>query len=176
LKQFDGPKIIVLHYPPYSIGFHGCDELSDKKSRAARFRDRYLRLFNDTSHNVMMVISGHEHNYQRFFRTDGTGTMQLPVYIISGGGGAPLSGRGLCDISSIPLDGFQCSGLITAYQFVDIAADFDEGKNLALKCRVLGVTYDLTKGLPDDDSFKKQFTRDRLELLDAFTVNWKREQ
>ena len=170
LKQFSGPKIILEHYPPYSTGFHGCLDLMDNKSKASRFRDRYVKIFNNTANNVLLVISGHEHNYQRICKTDQTGSLQLPVYIVSGGGGADLTGQAACDTSQMPMDGFRCLGLITAYQFIDIVADTDDKDNLTLKCKVLGLQCDLTEGLPDDDTFEKQFVNDRLEVIDDFTL------
>ncbi|MFN3532516.1 MAG: metallophosphoesterase family protein [Candidatus Brocadia sp.] len=172
LKQFRGPKIIFEHYPPYSIGHHGCTDMLNNKSRAARFRDRYTKVFNNGSHNIILVISGHDHNYQRFVRNDKTGAIQLPVYIVSGGGGAELTGQGECDISRIPSDGFQCLGLITAYQFVDVTVHADDKKNLILKCKVLGLQCDLTRGLPDDGNFERLFVKDHLEVIDDFTLNW----
>src|SRR3989339_455285 len=170
LKQFSGPKIIFEHYPPYSTGFHGCLDLMNSKSKASRFRDRYTKVFNNPTYNIVLVISGHEHNYQRICKTDQTGSMQLPVYIVSGGGGAELTGQAACDTSQIPLDGFRCLGLITAYQFIDIVADTDDKDNLTLKCKTLGLQCDLTEGLPDDDTFERQFVNDRLEVIDDFTL------
>jgi len=174
LKQFSGPKIVFVHYPPYSIGFHGCLDLMDYKSKASRFRDRYAKIFNNTAHNIVLVISGHEHNYQRICKTDNTGSIQLPVYIVSGGGGADLTGQVECDHSQIPMDGFRCLGLIAAYQFVDVVADTDNKNNLILKCKVLGLRCDLTRGLPDDNAFERQFVKDHLEVIDDFTLNWQK--
>src|SRR3972149_8120447 len=176
LKQFSGPKIIFGHYPPYSTGFHGCLDLMNNKSKASRFRDRYAKIFNNTANNVVLVVSGHEHNYQRICKTDQTGSMQLPVYIVSGGGGAELTGQAACDTSQIPMDGFRCLGLITAYQFIDIVADTDDKNNLTLTCKVLGLQCDLTEGLPDDDTFERQFVKDRLEVIDNFTLNWEKQK
>ncbi|MBM4064490.1 MAG: hypothetical protein FJ266_02440 [Planctomycetes bacterium] len=176
LKQFSGPKIVFVHYPQYSIGFHGCLDLMDNKSKASRFRDRYAKIFNNTTNNIVLVISGHEHNYQRICKTDQTGSMQLPVYIVSGGGGADLTGQAVCDTSQIPMDGFRCLGLIVAYQFIDIVANTDDKDNLILTCKVLGLQCDLTEGLPDDDTFERQFVKDRLELIDDFTLNWEKQK
>ena len=177
LKQFSGPKIIFEHYPPYSTGFHGCLDLMDNKSKASRFRDRYAKIFNNAANNIVLVISGHEHNYQRICRTDQTDSIQqLPVYVVSGGGGAELTGEAECDTSQIPMNGFRCLGLITAYQFIDIVADTDDKKNLTLTCKVLGLRCDLTRGLPDDDTFERQFVKDRLELIDDFTLSWQKER
>lgn len=172
LLRSHGPKIIFEHYPPYSNGFHGCYDLTDDKSKASRFRDRYTKFFNDEVNDVILVINGHEHNYQRICRTDKTGNIQLPLYIITGGGGASLGGQGECDISKIPFDGFKCLKLITAYHFVDIVADINNKNMLVLKCKVLGLQYDIEKGLPDDASFEKEFIRDHLEVIDDFTVSW----
>jgi hypothetical protein len=174
LHQFHGPKVVFEHYPPYSIGFHGCYDLIDRESKASRFRDRYTKFFNDAINNVILVINGHEHNYQRICRTDETGNIQLPIYIISGGGGADLSGQGECDISQIPLNSFQCLKLVTAYHFVDIVIHINDKNTLVLKCRVPGIRYDTKKGLPDDESFEKEFIKERLELIDDFTVNWQK--
>ncbi|MBI5677222.1 MAG: hypothetical protein HZC52_01720 [Planctomycetes bacterium] len=142
----------------------------DYKSKASRFRDRYTKIFNNTANNVLLVISGHEHNYQRICKTDQTGSIQLPVYIVSGGGGAELTGQAACDTAQIPMDGFRCLGLITAYQFIDIVADTDGKDNLTLTCKVLGLQCELTEGLPEDDTFERQFVNDRLEVIDDFTL------
>jgi len=69
------------------------------------------------------------------------------------------------------LDGFHYSGLITAYNFVDIVADTDDKKNLILKCKVLGLRYDITDRLPNDDTVEKEFVKDNMELIDDFTLN-----
>jgi hypothetical protein len=121
-----------------------------------------------------MVISGHDHNYQRFVKTDKTGGIQLPVYIISGGGGAELTGPGECDVSQIPLDDFRCLGLITAYHFLDITVHADDKKNLILQCKVLGLRCDPSSGLSDDYAFERLFVKDRLELIDEFALNWQK--
>lgn len=173
LMQFGGPKIVFAHFPPYSIGHHGCTDMLNSKSKAARFRDRYTKVFNHPSNNIILVISGHEHNYQRICKTDKTGGISLPIYIISGGGGAELSGRGGCDTSLIPLDGFQCVRLIPAHHFLDVTAHTDDNNNLILKCKALGLQYDITRGMPDD-SFERHFVKDRLELIDDFSLNWKK--
>ncbi len=173
LEQFHGPKIVFEHYPIYSTGFHGCIELLNSNSRASRFRDRYSKIFNDTTNNILLVISGHEHSYQRICKTDKQGGIQFPVYLVSGGGGARLRGQGECDVSEISCDGFVCRELTTAYHFVDILVNIGDKNNLILKCKVLGLRFDLEKGLPDDDTVEKQFVKDRLELIDTFTLNWR---
>lgn len=172
LKQFGGPKVILEHYPPYSIGSHGYISLTDKRSRESRFRDQYTRFFNDKSNNIVLVINGHEHNYQRICRVNKSGNMQMPVYVITGGGGADLSGWSKYDISKIPFDDFRCVEFTTAYHFLDIVVDTDNKNNLIVKCKVFGLQYDITKGLPGDDTFVREFVKDRLELIDKFMIKW----
>ncbi|TVM03926.1 MAG: hypothetical protein CV087_02600 [Candidatus Brocadia sp. WS118] len=175
LNDFSGPKIILAHYPPYSIGHHGCTDLLDKQSKASRFRDRYSTSFNNPSNTILLVICGHEHNYQRMAKTDKTGGVQLPVYIVSGGGGAELSGPGECDISQIPFHGFRCLQMVKAYQYVDVAIHSDEKNTVTLQCKVLGLRYDPPQELPDDDVFEKHFIKERLELIDDFSLHWQSE-
>ncbi|MBM4054346.1 MAG: hypothetical protein FJ264_06695 [Planctomycetes bacterium] len=174
LKEFNGPKIVCTHYPPYTIGFHGCSDILDKTSPLARFRNRYAKVFNEPSNNIIMVISGHDHNYQRICKTDTKGNVQLPVYIISGGGGAHLSGRGECDITQIPLDDFKCAIFETAYQFFDVTVLAENEKSLIFNCAVLGIKCDLTKELPDDASFKTLFVKEKLQVIDRFSIAWQK--
>ena len=173
LIQFNGPKIIFEHYPPYSTGFHGCNDLLRKDSKASRFRDRYTKVYNDPLNDILLIICGHEHNYQRIYRIGKAGRMQLPVYIISGGGGAEIAGPCDCDVTQIPFDDFVGSGITTAYNFVDISVDYTNDRTLVLNCKVLGLRCDVSEGLPTDDIFEKQFVKDRLELIDNFTLNWR---
>jgi 3',5'-cyclic AMP phosphodiesterase CpdA len=61
-------KIVALHHPPYSAGYQG----SSKDVRAA-----FSPLFE--RYGVQLVLSGHEHDYQRSDPIDGV------VYVVSGG-------------------------------------------------------------------------------------------
>ncbi|HEX6301999.1 MAG TPA: metallophosphoesterase [Acidimicrobiia bacterium] len=72
LTTGDDPTIVVSHHPPYSCGSHGNTQsvLTD-----------WVPLFDD---DVFVVISGHEHNYQRFESDDVT-------YLVTGGGGQSLT-------------------------------------------------------------------------------------
>jgi hypothetical protein len=60
-------KLVGLHHPPYSSGYHGSD-------RAVR--DRFVPLFE--RYGVQIVFSGHEHDYQRTDPIDGI------TYIVTG--------------------------------------------------------------------------------------------
>lgn len=66
-------KIAVLHHPPYTCGGH----LGD-----TRVQQHWVPLFED--YGVQLVLSGHDHNYQRFHGPNGI------RYLVHGGGGAGL--------------------------------------------------------------------------------------
>jgi len=75
-------KLAVHHKPVYSApGNHGS---------TARLRETWAPLFDE--HGVDLVLSGHDHKYERSYpmragvRDDDDGT----VYVVSGGAGAPL--------------------------------------------------------------------------------------
>ncbi|MEZ4404330.1 MAG: metallophosphoesterase [Kofleriaceae bacterium] len=67
---------VVMHHPPYSISIHGGQR---------DLRDRWTPLFE--KYAVDAVFSGHDHCYER---AEAGGVH----YFVSGGGGAPLYGRG----------------------------------------------------------------------------------
>jgi predicted phosphodiesterase len=62
-------RIVVMHHAPYSAGYHG----SDIPTRQA-----FSHLFE--AHGVQLVLTGHEHDYQRSVPIGGV------TYIISGAG------------------------------------------------------------------------------------------
>ena len=62
-------KIVALHHPPYSAGYQGSDH--DARDAFTPIFDRY---------GVQLVLSGHDHDYQRSKPIDGT------VYVVSGAG------------------------------------------------------------------------------------------
>ena len=62
--------IVYAHKPPYSSGEHGGD---------LGFRQLFEPLLQ--KHNVPLVLSGHDHNYERFLPQQGI------TYIVTGGGG-----------------------------------------------------------------------------------------
>jgi predicted phosphodiesterase len=64
---------VFLHSPPYSSGDHGSD---------LAVRDAWCPIFED--HGVDIVFCGHDHDYERTVQINGV------VYIVTGGGGAPL--------------------------------------------------------------------------------------
>lgn len=77
LKRAEGssPIIVVLHKSPFSWGKHGDD---------AAIIEHWVPLFSQ--YGVDLVISGHDHDYQRI------GPVHGVDYIVTGGGGAPVYG------------------------------------------------------------------------------------
>lgn len=62
-------KVVALHHPPYSSGQHGSTPGA---------QERLVPLFS--RHRVDLVLSGHDHNYERAHPQDGV------TYVVSGGG------------------------------------------------------------------------------------------
>jgi 3',5'-cyclic AMP phosphodiesterase CpdA len=61
-------RIVVLHHPPYSAGYQG-------SNRGAR--EAFAPLFE--RHGVQLVVSGHDHDYQRSVPINGV------TYVVTGG-------------------------------------------------------------------------------------------
>jgi len=66
-------RVVVFHQPAWSCSRHGSTPAVD-----ARWTPVLER------HRVTLVLSGHDHNHQRFTSVRGV------TYIVTGGGGAPL--------------------------------------------------------------------------------------
>lgn len=61
--------VVIVHHPPYSSGMHGGND---------DILRRWVPLFAE--HGVDLVLSGHDHNYERFVPRDGV------TYVVSGAG------------------------------------------------------------------------------------------
>lgn len=66
-------KIVVFHHPPYACGGHSGNQ--DVQKRWVPLFERY---------GVQLVLSAHDHNYQRFAARNGV------TYVVHGGGAAGL--------------------------------------------------------------------------------------
>jgi Calcineurin-like phosphoesterase len=75
-------KVAAFHHPPFTCGGH---------SGAEDVRARWNPLFR--RFGVDLVLSGHDHNYQRFARRGGV------TYVVHGGGGAGLYNLHHCPAS-----------------------------------------------------------------------------
>ena len=72
-------EMVAFHHAPYSCSKHG---------NYAPVIDEWVDLFEE--HEVDLVLTGHDHNYQRFEPQDET------TYVVTGGGGYALYGLGEC--------------------------------------------------------------------------------
>jgi hypothetical protein len=77
LTASERPTIVVMHHPPFS-----CGEYDD----SAAVIERWFPLFDE---DVILVLSGHDHNYQRF-------EQDQISYLVSGGGGQSLNDLTAC--------------------------------------------------------------------------------
>jgi 3',5'-cyclic AMP phosphodiesterase CpdA len=75
-------KIVVFHHPPFTCGGHSGNQ--DVQKRWAPLFERY---------GVQLVLSGHDHNYQRFAARNGV------TYVVDGGGAARLYPLHRCPVS-----------------------------------------------------------------------------
>ncbi|KAI9592085.1 Metallo-dependent phosphatase-like protein [Syncephalis fuscata] len=81
--------IVVVHVPPFIEYWDKKDWIEKDEINWGRFiLDKYAELFD--KHRVDLVISGHQHNYQRGYRNGTT-------YTIIGGGGGDLDDERIAD-------------------------------------------------------------------------------
>jgi 3',5'-cyclic AMP phosphodiesterase CpdA len=81
--------IVYMHRPPFSSGKHG---------GAPNVRSTFSPLF--VKHGVRLVLSGHDHNYERTNPIDGV------TYVVTGGGGYSLIPVGSSDFTALSLSIF----------------------------------------------------------------------
>ena len=92
-------KVAYFHHPPYPTGHHSADSIS------AMVREQVVPILE--RHGVQLVLSGHEHSYQRTAPLRNGGLADASsgtVYIITGGGGGVLH-----NIGSPPTQAFGAS-------------------------------------------------------------------
>lgn len=76
--------IAVLHRPPFSAGSHGSEQ---------SVREAFTPILAE--HGVALVLTGHEHHYERTLPQDGV------VYIVTGGGGRGTRAVGEEDFTAV---------------------------------------------------------------------------
>jgi hypothetical protein len=77
MDRIEAPTIVVFHHPALS-----CSDNGDAES----IFEAWVPLFDE---DVVLVLSGHDHNYQRF-------EMEEITYVVTGGGGGRLHGLEDC--------------------------------------------------------------------------------
>jgi len=79
----DSTVAVVLHYPPFSTGQHTADEKGLRQSIVPLFE----------THDVDLVLTGHDHNYER-------SEVNGITYLVTGGGGAALRDQDAAKVGS----------------------------------------------------------------------------
>jgi acid phosphatase type 7 len=92
-------RIIYMHRPPYSSGEHGSD-LALRKALAPVVE----------KHHVQLVLSGHDHDYERMQPQNGV------AYVVTGGGG-----RGTYNVGRSAFTAF--SAEVIHFVYVEVSAD-----------------------------------------------------
>jgi acid phosphatase type 7 len=77
-------KVVYFHKPPFSSGSHGND---------TNVQERLVPIFEQQK--VDLVLSGHDHNYERTIPINGI------TYVVAGGGGTSLRDVGSSDFTAI---------------------------------------------------------------------------
>ena len=127
-------KIVAMHHPPVSFGYHHPDWTKPKWGRnLPQKRQMLLKLFREQG--VQVVLSGHEHIYEhsivRFPSTADQDKNDIHI-IVSSGGGGPLRQRKDAKKIANFSQAYRAEGLDVAllkqeefyhYCLVDIAAD-----------------------------------------------------
>lgn len=119
-------KIVFLHHPPYPTGTHLGDPICAEVQRSVTsIMER---------HGVQLVLSGHEHGYERTFPLVGgqpVDSGQSTTYVIAGGGGQFME-----QVGSLPQTAFS----VAAFNYLRVDVD---GPQLALRATGLsGNTID----------------------------------
>jgi hypothetical protein len=83
VKEHNGPVIVMMHHPPFSAGYHRVEWQRD--SVLVERREAMVRALHDAG--ISVIVSGHEHAYERALMTWPDAVL---IAIVTGGGGAPL--------------------------------------------------------------------------------------
>ncbi len=92
-------KVIYMHRPPYSSGAHGSD--TTLRSKLAPVLKKY---------GVQLVLSGHDHDYERMKPQNGT------AYVVTGGGGVGTKDVGMSSFTAFSED-------VIHFVYVEVGVD-----------------------------------------------------
>jgi predicted phosphodiesterase len=101
MQSSQRPMIVALHHPPYSCSHHGS---------TVEVVNRWIGLLD---RDVVLVLSGHDHNYQRFEQNGIS-------FVVSGGGG-----RALYDLNECPPNHPEMLAGAAVHHFVALRHDDD---------------------------------------------------
>ena len=83
LKEHNGPAFVMMHHPPFSVGFHRLAWQAD----SVLYNRRELMVKALREAGLAVLAASHDHNYQRALLTTGDAVL---LCIVSGGAGSPL--------------------------------------------------------------------------------------
>jgi hypothetical protein len=83
VKEHTGPVMVLMHNPPFSASYHRMEWQRD--AVLIERRERMVKALHEAG--ISVIVSGHEHGYQRALLTWPDAVL---VSIVSGGAGAPL--------------------------------------------------------------------------------------
>ncbi len=83
IREHEGPVVVFMHHPPMSAGFHRMEWQRD--SVLTKRREDMIRALHEAGLGIL--VTGHEHTYQRALLTWPDAVL---VCVVSGGAGAPL--------------------------------------------------------------------------------------
>ena len=123
---------VFFHRPPYSSGNHGSD---------ISVRQAWCSLFEN--YGVDIVFNGHDHNYERSLIND-------VYYIVTGGGGAPLSAVGSSSWTIYSESTLHCNNITIEDSLLTLAAIKPDGTifdSFSIYKGTVNVTEDVNRGL-----------------------------
>jgi predicted MPP superfamily phosphohydrolase len=117
LKEHNGPAFVMMHHPPFSVGFHRMEWQAD--SVLYNRRETMVKALREAG--LAVLAASHEHNYQRALLTTGDAVL---LCIVSGGAGSPLhqiatgaeAGR-IFSLYQVPDGVFKPENVVTAVVF-----------------------------------------------------------
>jgi len=83
VKEHTGPVLVMMHHPPFSVSAHRMEWQKD--AVLTERRERMVRSMHEAG--ISILVSGHEHSYQRALLTWPDAVL---IALVSGGAGAPL--------------------------------------------------------------------------------------
>ena len=84
IREHNGPVLVMMHHPPFSVGSHRMEWQRDSLLIATR--ERMVSSMHDAG--IGVLATGHEHSYQRALLTWPGAAL---IVIVTGGTGAPLN-------------------------------------------------------------------------------------
>lgn len=117
LKEHNGPAFVMMHHPPFSVGFHRMEWQAD--SVLYNRRETMVKALREAG--LAVLAASHEHNYQRALLTTGDAVL---ICVVSGGAGSPLhqiatgaeAGR-IFSLYQVPGGVFKPENVVTAVVF-----------------------------------------------------------